>query len=166
MCEQILRFNIGVISGSDIFEHKHSPKLRAKTVKLLNEAPFSDMAGLVVTAQTGGVGFNIPSASLMLFMGSMYSFEKESQAVCEDPDRFVADAVVARMCRPGQDGLPKAYMITNPAFKGDMAAIALKAARGEELKNLTDFLTPDDIEELAQAEEVKRLLELRRIKFR
>jgi hypothetical protein len=44
-------------------------------------------------------------------------------------------------------------MITNAGFKGDMAAIKLEASRGDELRNLTDLLSAEEVEELHRAEE-------------
>ena len=134
-----------------MFNHKATPKLRAETVQQLND-PNSDIKGVVITPQTGGVGLNMPGASLIVFMGSMYSLDHEAQAVCELPSLNGVDPVVARLCREGQRKIPKAYMIINASFKGDMAAISLKMSRGEELRNLTDLLSAEEIAQLAKEE--------------
>jgi cytochrome c553 len=60
------------------------------------------------------------------------------------------------MCRAVQKKIPKAIMITNAGFKGDMAAIRLKTSRGEDLRNLQELLSEEEAAELAKAEEMQR----------
>jgi hypothetical protein len=82
LCENILDYKVGVIAGSAVFDHKTNPKRRVKICEELNDRK-SQLKGVVMTPGTGGVGLNMPGASVMLFMGSMYSLENEAQAVCE-----------------------------------------------------------------------------------
>jgi SNF2 family DNA or RNA helicase len=72
-----MEYKIGVICGTSIGKHPSHPKKRKNLVDMLNQG---DLMGIVLTPDTGGVGFSMVGANHVIFMGSMYSIDYESQA--------------------------------------------------------------------------------------
>jgi hypothetical protein len=56
ICEKTLALKVGVICGTDIYEHRGNPKYRQRTVESLNSR---ESHGLILTPDTGGRGFNM-----------------------------------------------------------------------------------------------------------
>jgi hypothetical protein len=98
-----------------------------------------DLDGIVMTDRVGACGHNLVRANHMIFLGSLYSYSAECQAIGMFPN-FKLTLIIGRMCREGQTRIPKAYIIADPQFKGDKTALEIKASRQEEEECLTHKL--------------------------
>jgi hypothetical protein len=90
-----------------------------------------DLDGIVMTDRVGACGHNLVGANHMIFLGSLYSYSAECQAIGMFPIVKLT-LIIGRMCREGQTRIPKAYVIADPQFKGDKTALEIKESRREE----------------------------------
>ena len=79
--EQVIRgmgYKVGNLTGTKMWGQPTSERSRNEVVHGLNSG---SLHGIVMTAQVGACGHNLPGASRMIFMGSLYSKAYEDQAV-------------------------------------------------------------------------------------
>lgn len=67
-----------MLGGQKIFGHGCSDRHREAAVADLNNGR---VQGMVMSERVGGIGHNLIGASVMLFMGSLYSQAYEDQAI-------------------------------------------------------------------------------------
>jgi superfamily II DNA or RNA helicase len=67
---------VGVICGQNVFGHPCNPADRVNTVNRLNAG---ELHGIVMNSDIAGVGYNMVGANVLIFLGSMYSQDYESQ---------------------------------------------------------------------------------------
>jgi hypothetical protein len=156
VCADLLHLKMGVLAGTEIYGHKPTDKAREDTIEGLNEG---DVQGIVMTDKVGGCGHNLTGANVMIFLGSLYSYPYEQQAV--GIPIFPIELIVARICRPGQTRIPKIYIITDPDYEGDRMAFEIKAARQAEAELMSvkfdrqkgDYSAVEKVEALLGSEE-------------
>jgi SNF2 family DNA or RNA helicase len=69
---------IGVLAGQPIFGQSSDDKQRDAVVKDLNEGR---LHGVLMTEKVGACGHNLVGACRIIFIGSLYSQDYESQAI-------------------------------------------------------------------------------------
>ena len=82
VCVNHLHLKVGVITGAIIYDNQANETNRSYAINGINSGALD---GIVMTAQTGGCGHNIPGAQLTLFMSSLYIPAEERQVICSSP---------------------------------------------------------------------------------
>lgn len=82
-----MNLKVGVLTGTTIFGHGSSDGARDQAIFDLNQG---DLDGLIMTDRVGGCGHNLTGASVMIFMGSLYSKASEDQVTGDFPP-FVSE---------------------------------------------------------------------------
>jgi hypothetical protein len=111
-----------------VYDIQSNERNRSSAITAINDGTID---GIIMTAQTGGCGHNMPGAQIMIFMSSLYSPAEENQSICM-LHSIVFCLIVGRMCREGQMGIPKAFIIGDSNFKGDATAFRIKEDREKE----------------------------------
>src|SRR5579859_5346856 len=86
-------------------------------------------------------------ASVVIFMGSMYSMAYEQQILGKHPAPF--QLMGARICREGQTKRPRSVIIGDPSWEAEAAAFLIQKARSENEVELVRKLSMYEWEELA-----------------
>ena len=60
--------------------------------------------------------------------------------------------IIGRIARQGQRGLPKAFIIADPAFRGDKMAFQVKNERITQEREMTEKFRPDDLQTFEKVE--------------
>jgi len=74
----MLGLRIGILLGTPIWGLGISDRSRVATIEALNSG---ELHGIVMTEQVGGFGHTLVGASVMIFIGSLYSSAQEEQAI-------------------------------------------------------------------------------------
>jgi hypothetical protein len=69
---------VGVIAGEKVFGHNNKSHQRQATVNALND---DELDCLIITTKTAGQGYTMVGANNIIFLGSMYSKEYETQVL-------------------------------------------------------------------------------------
>ena len=133
-----------MLGGKKIFGHGCSNRDREAAVADLNTG---HVQGMVMSERIGGIGHNLIGASVMLFMGSLYSQAYEDQAI--GMFALKTGLTEGRICREGQMEIPCAIIYANPNFVGDQVSIELKLYRGENDIELKRRLTRQEYKSYA-----------------
>jgi hypothetical protein len=135
-------YKVGVICGSKIWNHKNSPALRVTICDQLNKG---SLDGVILTPETGGFGLSMVGANNVIFLASMYTEAYEDQVLGKTSSSLYTESILGRISRPGQNLTPRGFVIGNVDFPPDNAAFKIKQLRGEDHKNMTSLLTPQEL---------------------
>jgi len=69
---------MGALTGTPIWRLSTSDAARSATVDRLNDGTLD---GIVMTDQVGSCGHTLIGANVMIFIGSLYSYAQEEQAI-------------------------------------------------------------------------------------
>jgi SNF2 family DNA or RNA helicase len=69
---------IGYVTGASILDARVSEKSKNRDIAGLNEGRLD---GLIVTDKCGATGLNLVGANHIIFLGSLYSWDYEKQAI-------------------------------------------------------------------------------------
>ena len=61
---------MGVLAGTEIYEHKSTEKAKEATIYSLNTG---NLNGIVMTDRVSGCGHNLTEANIIIFLDSLYS---------------------------------------------------------------------------------------------
>src|SRR5579859_2074113 len=127
--------------GEKIWSHKQNDADRNGRVLKLNDG---ELDVIVMSERVGGCGHTMIGASHMIFLGSLYQWSSEKQAIGDLlPNR--TRLAVARMCRQGQLAkVIKAYILADDTFAGDRMAMSMKKERKEKEIEMTRPMLKED----------------------